>query len=500
MLDFKTLIVVNFIVNVISLLTMAVLWARYGKRFEGLAYWLGHMAAHVAGIGLILLRGDVPGAVTAVGANALLMASTLLLLMGFERFTGRITRQWPNHLAFAAFVAALCFFHAAHDSYVLRTVAGSLLIVFVDAQTCRLLLWGVSPAMRRITLIPGLVVGGYVAVALARILVLAAFPRDTELFRSGLADSLAITSYLALHICLMVSLALMLTRRLLDEVASQEEKFATAFHSAPYALVIARAGDGRVVEVNKGFRDIFGFTREEALARPLAELNILPPDAAGAPSGPGRQEIRVSRRSGEPLVGQLSREELTINGEACVLLSIQDVTEESRLKRQLQELATRDSLTGLPNRRLFGERFEIARQDARRRGTRMAVLSMDLDRFKSVNDSLGHAAGDAVLVEAARRLTETLRKVDVVARFGGDEFVILLPEVRDLEDAGQVAGKLVERLREPFAFQGRGVPLSASIGVSVYPDSGQELEELLKQSDMALYRAKHAGRDGHATA
>ncbi len=158
----------------------------------------------------------------------------------------------------------------------------------------------------------------------------------------------------------------------------------------------------------------------------------------------------------------------------------------------------KDSLTGLPNRRFFCERFEIARLETRRSQNHMAVLSIDLDRFKSINDGLGHAAGDDVLVEAAGRLTECLRKVDVVARFGGDEFVVLLPDVGGIEDACRVAEKIVETFRRPFDVLGTALALSVSIGIAVYPDHGQELDILLKGSDEALYRAKNAGHDGFA--
>lgn len=504
MLDFNTLLTLNFIVNIINLLTMAILWRRFANKFQGLSFWLAHMAVHVAGIGLVLLRATLPSLATVVGGNLLLMSSTLFMLMGMERFTDRVTRQWPNALAFGVYAALLYFFTEIKPDIVARTICGSAFIVFIDVQTCWLLFWRASPGMRRITFLPGVVMLGYVATSLARIAILTLIPPDSGLARAGLADSVAVTSYLSLHIGMMISLAMTLTRRLLDEVLAQEEKFAKAFHSSPYALVIARREDGRIIEVNNGFSDIFGYSRQEALGRTLAELRLLPPGSPpqahgyeiAATDDGNRREIHVARKSGEPMVGQLSSETLVINGEECVLSSIADITEENLLKQKLQELAVKDSLTGLPNRRFLAERFEIARLDATRRRTRMAVLSIDLDRFKSVNDGLGHAAGDAVLVEAAGRLTGCLRKVDVVARFGGDEFVILLTEVGGIDDASRVAEKIVEQFRVPFDVQGTSLAISASIGIAVYPDNGQDLSMLLKGSDEALYTAKHAGRDG----
>lgn len=495
MLDFKTLLTVNFIVNMINMLTMAVLWGRYGRKFQGLSLWFANMAMHVAGVGLILLRGTLPAPVAIVAGNTLLMSSTLFLLAGMERFTGMRGRPWGNAAAFSLYVLALAYFTVVRDDIAARTMAGSALIVFVDAQTCWLLFARVPPAMRRFTFFPGLVMAGYVAASLARIAILAALPVDDPLLRSGLADSVAVTAYISLHICLMISLALALTRRLMDEVLAQEEKFAKAFHSSPYALVITRRQDGRIIEVNEGFSAIFGHPRRHALGRTMAELGMLPrggPPDAGGP----RREARFLRASGEPMVGQLTCESLVINGEECELSSIADITEESELRRRLEELATTDSLTGLPNRRFFGQRFTAARDAAFRRGAHMALMSIDLDRFKEVNDRLGHAAGDAVLVEAAARILGCLRKTDVVARFGGDEFVVLLSEIAGRQDAALVAGKIVQALREPFRVRGEEARLSGSVGVSIFPDHGEGLEALLNRSDRALYRMKQAGRDG----
>lgn len=501
MLDFKTLLTLNFIVNLISLLTMTLLWRRYAQKFEGLSFWLANMAAQAAGIGLILFRGSLPGFVTIVLGNAILGSSTLFLLMGMERFTGRVTRQWGNFAAFALYVLALWCFYELKPDIALRTIAISTLIILMYGQICWLLFRRVSPAMRRMTLLTGVVLGGYIAASLVRIAILLLLPRDAALFRSGLADSVAVTSYLSLHILLIISLVMALTRRLLDEVQAQEEKFAKAFHSSPYALLITRCSDGRIVEVNDGFSHIFGFARSEALGRALTELGLSAELTASNSTAYGqRLELNFVRKSGSLMVGQYASEPLVIHGEECVLSSIADVTEESRLKQRLKEMATHDSLTNLPNRRCLLERFDIARLNAERHDTGMALLSMDLDKFKDVNDELGHAAGDEVLIEAAKRLTGCLRKVDVVARFGGDEFVILLTEAASLEDASRVAGKIVHAFRSPFQPLGREVSISASLGLAIFPHHGRTLEELLRHSDKALYRTKNAGRNGYTAA
>ncbi|HZQ74106.1 MAG TPA: EAL domain-containing protein [Burkholderiales bacterium] len=158
-------------------------------------------------------------------------------------------------------------------------------------------------------------------------------------------------------------------------------------------------------------------------------------------------------------------------------------------------VATHDSLTALPNRVMFSQRLDHALSQARRHGRKLAVLFIDLDRFKIINDTLGHEAGDGLLREVARRLKHGLRGSDTVARLGGDEFVVLLEEIEDPVQVGAVAQKLLGGLAEPFLIGGRHYHVTASIGASTYPDDAQDAQALLKNADIAMYRAKERGRN-----
>ena len=502
-LDFKTLITVNLIVNVINLLTVSSLWRRYGKRFAGLSSWLASMTAQVAGMLLVLSKGFVPDVLSVYVGNVILMSSMLFLLDGFRKFIGHPSSWRVNAAAFAAYMAAYFHFFAVDPNMGMRNVLNCAIIFWIDGQCALLLLGARAPRLRHTMRPVGVVMAGYALVSCVRAAIILSYPREAEAFRTGLADSIAIVSYLSLHICLVIALVATITRRLMDEVQASEEKFAKAFHLAPYALCIVREDDGRLVEVNKGFCEIFGYGRDEALALGLSDLRLVSKGGGEArltrlPAGSGelRLEVGARRKSGKGLMGRLSADALAIGGEPCVLACLSDDTEEYRLRATLQDLASRDSLTGLANRRLFYERFEIERLHADRDNRSMAVVSLDLDKFKAVNDGLGHAAGDAVLIEAARRLTGCLRQVDVVARFGGDEFVLLLPEVQGPPAALRVGEKIVAAFRQPFAVQGRELRLSASLGIALYPTNGQGVEALLASSDAALYQMKRQGRDG----
>jgi diguanylate cyclase (GGDEF)-like protein len=158
-------------------------------------------------------------------------------------------------------------------------------------------------------------------------------------------------------------------------------------------------------------------------------------------------------------------------------------------------MAYHDSLTGLPNRALLTDRLERAVLNAQRTGRPLAVMFLDLDRFKTINDSLGHMSGDALLKEVAGRLCRAVRASDTVARLGGDEFVVLAPHIRDNEEAAQVADKIIATLALPFPLDGHTLHITPSIGISVCPGDGQDVETLMRHADAAMYHAKAAGRN-----
>jgi len=161
----------------------------------------------------------------------------------------------------------------------------------------------------------------------------------------------------------------------------------------------------------------------------------------------------------------------------------------------LESMALHDELTGLPNRRLLMDRLSLAIAHARRSQGTMAVMYLDLDGFKQINDTLGHDAGDALLCLVADRLVGTVREADTVARLGGDEFMIVLPELSHASDAAELGSKVIQAVSQPYGIQGHEVRLTASVGVSIYPLHGEDAETLMKSADLALYEVKHSGKN-----
>ena len=174
-----------------------------------------------------------------------------------------------------------------------------------------------------------------------------------------------------------------------------------------------------------------------------------------------------------------------------------DITERKRAEETISYQAYHDILTELPNRVLFRDRLDVAMMQAMRNGVELAVMFLDLDRFKLVNDTLGHMQGDHLLKQVAGRLKDSLRRGDTLARLGGDEFIVMLPRMTSRDDASVVALKCLECLQQPFMLGEHEVQISASIGIAVFPDDGETIDQLLAHADIAMYRVKGEGKNGH---
>ena len=274
------------------------------------------------------------------------------------------------------------------------------------------------------------------------------------------------------------------------------------------AIVFENAGEGimvtdpegEIVSVNSAFTAITGYTAEEVTGKNPRLLQSGRHDAkfyavmwdALAKTGRWRGEIWNRRKNGEAYPAWL-----TINvvkdprgrvGNYAGIFS--DITVRKQAEERLRYLATHDALTGLPNREMFQDRINRSLALSRREKKGVAVMMLDLDGFKPVNDALGHATGDYVLQDVASRISDCLRDADTAARLGGDEFAILLPNIPDREAAFPVARRILEAISEPFVFDGRKWTITASIGISFFPEHSEDPESLLKNADTAMYRAK----------
>lgn len=261
-----------------------------------------------------------------------------------------------------------------------------------------------------------------------------------------------------------------------------------------------------VVTWNPAAERMFGWTEAGAIGHPM--LTMSPETSKGtenlsamARNGAliNQVELLSQRRDGSFINISLSIAPLKDLAEKQYgYLSIMaDITERKAAEKQIEFLAYHDSLTGLPNRLLLQDRFVQAKAYAVRANTKVALLLMDLDNFKSINDTLGHDAGDALLKQVVTRLGECVRQTDIVSRQGGDEFLIILPGLDHADDTVPALIKIVDRLQDPFHTVDHEISTSVSIGVSIFPEDGTSFETLLKKADMAMYQVKNSGRNGY---
>ncbi|HEX3643954.1 MAG TPA: diguanylate cyclase [Vicinamibacterales bacterium] len=277
------------------------------------------------------------------------------------------------------------------------------------------------------------------------------------------------------------------------------------FETTADAIVISDADD-RVVMVNSAFSKLTGFDPEDVLGQILAESPFRPIDVENSRARMEIQrrdgfltaEVPRIRKDGTPLSLWVTASTVH-NDDGTVRNYVRVFTDISLLKatqQRLEQLASFDALTGVPNRRLLNDRLEQTLRRMQRRNDGLAVMFIDLDGFKNVNDSHGHAIGDLALQAVASRLQRCVRSSDSVGRLGGDEFAIVLDGARLPADAALVGERIVAAMAEPLILEGHRLTLAASIGIAVYPDDGTDAASLLKSADEAMYRVKQAGRNG----
>ncbi|MDX1541914.1 MAG: diguanylate cyclase, partial [Geminicoccaceae bacterium] len=275
-------------------------------------------------------------------------------------------------------------------------------------------------------------------------------------------------------------------------------------HIADGVITIGR--DGAVVGFSRSAETIFGYAQSEIIGSRIDRLVLTAAGEEGEvwpalieiARRPGEaRAISGRRKSGEVIPIELAASEVRSNGSPIYVLTVRNVTLRRQTEETIRSLAYHDPLTGLPNRLLFHDRLHQAIERARRNQQVIAVMILDVDRFKLINDSLGLASGDRVLRRIGERLSEAIRRSDTVARLGGDDFLLLLPAVRSAEDAAKVAQKLLDAVRPLLSVNGQELHLDASVGIALYPHDGEDAETLVRNADTALYRAKERSRGSY---
>jgi diguanylate cyclase (GGDEF)-like protein/PAS domain S-box-containing protein len=293
----------------------------------------------------------------------------------------------------------------------------------------------------------------------------------------------------------------------LEAMRASEKRYRTAFETSIDAICITRIADGHIMDANQAFIDLFGWSREELIGRTGIDRGFwLCAEDRNAWVATIRRDsecrnlrVQLRKKNAATFWAEISASEIELDGHRCALTLVRDVSTVLQAEEKIRNLAFYDPLTNLPNRRLLEDRFHQLSARAMRHGSKIGLVYIDLDEFKPINDQLGHAVGDLALCAVATRLKESLRAADTASRIGGDEFVALLADLDDREDALRAVEKIRSAMARPFTtHQGRLLTASASIGVAIYPDDGVDMRTLLLHGDEAMYLEKK-NRAGKAT-
>lgn len=290
-----------------------------------------------------------------------------------------------------------------------------------------------------------------------------------------------------------------------DDLKGTEIQYRRLFESTQDGIFILDGDTCKIRDANPSIMDMLGYSWEEIAGKCLWEIGsfidtqkcIMAHEEVQKKDYVCFENLTLETKNGQSIEVDFISNAYRINHHRVIQCNIRNITERRRLEREVRLIATHDTLTGLPNRTLFMDRVHMALMHAHRKKKKVAVMSLDLDKFNTVNNSLGNHVGDGLLRAAADRLTGTLRRSDTVARVGGDEFSVVLPEIDDVEHVAVVARKILEQFRQQFIINGRRIIVTISIGIATYPEDGRDAETLMNNADKAMYHVRSNGFDNY---
>ena len=501
-IDINTLALVLSLSNLLQVIALFTQW-RMDKTRPGLGWWTLGIATIALGFVAIYLRAVPQVSLLAIVANNLLFAyGHEFLYIGVLRFFNRHERRGFLGVLSVVYPFVTIYLTYINANLIVRRMVFFTILATLALLTARALViykLRATAASAHLLATMFLTHGSVLFLAIFLMLsttsnagVQAASPEQVTV----MVDGLIMTTLWTLGFILLVS------QRSNAESREAKEQRELIFNNSPDAVAITHLSDGRFVEINDGFTALFGYTRADVMESSTIQLKLWkhPEDRQklvamlNAQGHGANLEVVFQHKDGSELVCNLSARRLTLNGTPHVITVTHDLTERKRLEDKLRQQATTDELTGAMNRRYFLELLQSELTRAIRLQHPLVIAVIDLDHFKQINDTYGHAAGDAVLRAFAQTCRQHSRDIDLFARFGGDEFALLLPGA-NCDQAATVLERIRRAITVPINLGGQPIAVTISVGLTSLSNTNDSADTLMSRADHALYQAKAAGRN-----
>lgn len=503
MVDLRTLFIAQILLYFICFMLMMQVWTNNKHRYRGAGYWVVMMGLTTLGFVLTALRSIIPDFFSIIIANACLALSINFFVIGVITFLQIELNYLYNYIIIIADMLIIAYFTYIKPDLSIRIIVASMVHVIIFTQ----ILWILSkkssdefkPIIKPLKINSAIII----ILCLYRSITQFLFPSQTQnLFDKNIFEIIFFILYMLALLYLVLNLVLMISQKLLLEVTQEESKFNKIFYQAPYGTLIVSAITGKITDINKEMLNMMGYSREEAIGNNevsdhcWTDLNKRAEIVKDLREGKEINgiELEFRNKKNKPVYGLFSAVLTNLSTDDVIIATVKDIGEINKLKEQLKRMATHDGLTRLPNRAQFYENFVKQAARVSRNEEELAVVMMDLDGFKQINDEYGHDVGDKVLIEVAQKLIKFVRKGDIAARLGGDEFVMLL-NVKSKEEAKQALARLQQIFTSPISAGNKEFEISFSIGAVMYKKDGTPIDELLKKADAAMIAVKKSGKN-----
>jgi diguanylate cyclase (GGDEF)-like protein/PAS domain S-box-containing protein len=496
--------------SMLSLLVLGFLFLNYKDRVFGIDYWIKSQIISISAFMVSVLRLVLPDAIAILVSNTLHFCAFLFLAEGLARYLGVKYSHRLNLILIGLGVAGLIVFTVNQPNLQARSLILHGVLFVLTLRMMFIFNRAARKITQRASIIMSMALTFNAIVALYNIGAALFAPVPDNYLEGNLYTIIGHTGLIILTVMVTYAEVLLVSDKLLHKVIASERKLNLVFDHSPAPLIVTHFNDGRIYNANASLLKMFEYSLSEIVGKTTVELNMwvdtkqreLLLSEVKAKGHLDDHEVVLRMRDGTQRICKLSALLIQLmeekDQEDYLLVNISDVTQDVMTREDLKHLATHDHLTGLANRLLFYDRFDSGKARANRHQHHLAVIAIDLDHLKQVNDTYGHSVGDAILVHLAQQITGVLRKTDTFARFGGDEFCILLDEIQGVDDVEAVIAKILECVSIPMMHHEKPIPIAISIGIAMYPQDADTADALIDCADKALYTVKRNRQQPYA--